>query len=710
MNLRLYPIIILLLAYALGIFISIKLSIESNDLTLVALISSLILSVILYFWQKKSATIKNSQFKEIFFLLFIVIGFVLLGVFRTSNYWDYSSENHFSKQNADFFIAEISNPPIEKAKSYKTELKIINAIDFEGEFSKASGNAIVYFQKDSLTQHLQFAQQLIIPNKFKEIEAAKNPNQFDYKQFLKFNNIFYQAYFKANEIEVLNTKSRNITVWFFSKIYNLRTYYRTKIQELLPNKDNAAVASALILGDKQLLHKDLQEKYQDTGAMHILAVSGLHVGIISLGIMLILGFMHGFKAGNKVKGLIAIIFLWLFACLTGLAPSVTRATLMFSIIILGQQFIGRPSKIFNSLAASAFILLLLNPLLLMNLGFQLSYLAVIGIVVFHPQIMKLYEPKNYFIKKAWEINGVAFSAQILTLPITIATFSQFPLIFVLSNPIAILGATLILSIGLAFLISVSINYFIPINFITETFAYILNFCLTTLNYLLGLVQQIPFGTAKGLYINNFQYYLLFGILVLFAFHFTNKWLLKPIILLFSIFTGSLIFDNYQLNEQQELSIFQATNNSIISCRTGNESTIFHSYEDVGQLNMQVENSLLAQGIQSKEIFGITDTIETPNILKNNAIIQFENTQMLIIDKQNYYHTQHWHKTVDYILVKSNPFLNLDNLNKQFLPKKIIFDGSNAQKQCSYWLAECEQRNLPCHFTATDGAFTVILDD
>lgn len=703
MPLKHYPILLIILPFITGIYIAVKNTIVYNQYWLWATLFLLTITSLVYFLNKK----RFSKSKSSVFSFFTGLNMLLLGILYVSCYWDFLPENHFSKSTANYFVAEISSPPIEKAKSFKTNLKIKADIDFEGEFSLASGNAIVYLEKDSLVRKLNYSNQIIIPNKFSEIKAPKNPYEFDYKLFLKHKNTFYQAYFRSKELSLLSEQPTDKSVILMKYIYRFRAFLFQQIKTYLPN-DNAAVAAALLLGDKQLLHKDLQLVYQDTGAMHILAVSGLHVGIISEIVLFLLQFLNRFKRRALYKSVSAITILWLFACLTGLAPSVTRATLMFSILIIGRTM-SRPIKIYNSLAFSAFLLLIYNPLLIMELGFQLSYLAVIGIVLFHPKIMAAYRPENKYLYKIWELNGVAASAQLLTLPLTIATFHQFPIIFILSNPIAILGATVVLGFGLFFFLFAVIAHLFSIPILAEYGVMPVDLCLYILNFALNMVQQIPYGTIKNLFISNFQFYILSIVLLFFSLHFWKKTLLKVALFFAFIFTGSMIFSKFKQVQGLELSIFHIPNNSAVALRAGTQMNLIHSLDNDSLALQQLKNPILSQGISQPKFHNFDGKIKTTEIYKNKELIQIGNTKILTIHRKNYFHIQHWEGDVQYVLVKENPFLKIGDLYEQLKPEKLIFDGSNSQKTCNFWLAECEQLNLPCHFTATDGAFTVILE-
>lgn len=197
--------------------------------------------------------------------------------------------------------------------------------------------------------------------------------------------------------------------------------------------DEYSVAAAILLGYDDELPPELRQNYVTAGSMHVLCVSGLHVGIIFLVFSTILSFLDKYGAVFKIlKFCILLLIMWTYAFIAGLAPSILRATIMISFIVIGK-IIKRNGVIINSIAASAFVILAIEPEDLFNIGFQLSYAAVIGIVVLQRPIYNVFYIKNKILDKIWELTSVTLAAQFATAPFTIFYFNQFPLYFWLSN-------------------------------------------------------------------------------------------------------------------------------------------------------------------------------------------------------------------------------------------------------------------------------------
>ena len=231
--------------------------------------------------------------------------------------------------------------------------------------------------------------------------------------------------------------------------------FRLKIQQSLQycgfSEDELAIINALLLGQRQDISKELTANYSKAGAIHILAVSGLHVGVILWMFSFVLKPLERYKRGKGIKLALVLLFLWFFALLAGMSASVTRAVTMFSAIAIGQ-FFNKRNAIEQSLIFSMFLLLLLKPLFLFDVGFQLSYLAVFGIIWVQPVFYQLWKPKYYIIVKGWQLFTVSLAAQIGVLPLSLFYFHQFPGLFFVSNLLIIPFLGIILSTGIIVLV------------------------------------------------------------------------------------------------------------------------------------------------------------------------------------------------------------------------------------------------------------------
>src|ERR1019366_5695266 len=283
--------------------------------------------------------------------------------------------NHFSKfaDTIQFAYIRLTEPTLEKEKSLKVVVEVL-AVKQNNSWKNTSGKAMVYFQKDEKSLRLKYGDGVVVKADFKEVAPPQNPGEFNYKRFLSFHNIGQQAYIKNADWVYSGDNTTNI---FIAASINLRNKLLKVFTDYNIKGNEFAVGSALLLGYEDKLDADIISAYSNTGVLHILSVSGLHVAIVYIVFNWLFFFFDKIKYGNIIKAVLLILLLWSYAALTGLSAPVLRAATMFSFIIIAKAY-NRYTNIYNTLAASAFLLLLINPFYMMAVGFKLSYLAVIG--------------------------------------------------------------------------------------------------------------------------------------------------------------------------------------------------------------------------------------------------------------------------------------------------------------------------------------------
>lgn len=334
----------------------------------------------------------------------------------------------------DYFIGRISAPIIEKKKTLRTEISY-------GSFPKHK--AILYIEKDSSTASIRYGDMVECKGDFKIIEHDSS-QQFNFKNYAAQQYIYTQAYIRAKDISVVWHKSCLLT-----KSYELQQYFVKKFQNSHLDKNHAHLVSALVFGNKSMLDSEIIAHFSTAGIMHILAVSGLHVGIISAILFFLFKFLP--RRISIIRIVLILVCLWSYACIVGLSASVCRAASMLSILLLSQE-LNTKSSTYNSLGISAFIMLCIQPQVVYNAGFQLSYLAVIGIVYFATIIQNSLQFKNNLISTyAWGIIAVSISVLITTLPISMFYFGYIPSYSILANVYSIPAAFVLLASVVVFI-------------------------------------------------------------------------------------------------------------------------------------------------------------------------------------------------------------------------------------------------------------------
>ena len=614
--------------------------------------------------------------------VFIHILLFLVGFQLCYEHDERNTSHHFSNSLTEnsLITLKISEIPIkDKWVKFKGCVQSLDS-------NHSSGNILVYLPSDSLSTELNYGDIIVLNSHLSPISPPQNPNQFNYQSYLHFKNIHYQTFAKANQWTLLETNQGNP---LFTLIYKWRTNGLITFQKYL-SPDNYSVGAALILGYREALSEEVQKAYADTGAIHVLAVSGLHVGIIALILKYLLGLL--FKRVKRfliLQPIIIIICLWLFAFLTGGSPSVLRATTMFSFVTIGL-YINRPSSIYNNLAISAFILLLVNPYFIQSVGFQLSYLAVLGIVYFQPKIYKILYIPNKIGDYLWTLTTVAIGAQIGTLPVSLFYFHQFPILFFISGLIVIPAATLILSLGLA-----TLFFEIWLPSVARIFGIALDYVIEAVNWSIFFLQDFPISKIDGIWLSTFGMILLF-ISIISLIYWIQTAKSKSLILSLSalmLLSGYSAFRNIQNQREAKVviySIYKQTAIDIIHKKS--TVTLFSKSTDKKSYQFASENFLTKQGIRHQEFITFDDTLRSETIFYNGSILHFNKKTFLILSKNTNWENV-YHLKVDYLLICENPYLKIEELTSKIQCDQIIFDASNSKKSVSYWKKDCERLNI-----------------
>lgn len=629
---------------------------------------------------------------------FLIAAFLLLlGSFLA---WQKDIRNHENwygnyTQHKSFVVANISEPLQEKAKSYKS-IANVDMVISDGKEEKTTGKFLIYFQKDSAAQNLKYGDRIIVNKVLNPIRNSGNPAGFDYKQYCQFRQLYHQVYLKTGEWVLLPQKDRNI---FNTFLFSAREKVVSVLQKYLGKNDESAIAKALLIGYKVDLDKDLVQAYSNAGVVHIIAISGLHIGIIYAILLWIFSVLPLTKKSKPLRLTLIIFCLWVFALLTGAAPSVVRAAIMFSFIIVGSVF-DKKSSVYNSLAASAFFILCFNPYELWNVGFQLSYLAVLGIVIAQKPISKWFYFKNKLIQKAWLLAAVSLSAQLLTFPLCLYYFHQLPLLFLLSNLVAIPLASLILS-GCLILIFIS-----PVTIVASYFAKIVYAFIWGLNHCVLFFDSIPFSLWKNVSISVTDTFLLYLIVfaILHSFLKKNKRAFKFAIAFSLLFVSFQSFKKWELNHQKKIVVYNIPMHKAVEFFEGNN---FYFSGDSDVVNDKLLNKYNLTPVHTAfELKKNPDSLH--GLFIKDKFFQFYNKRIVMIDSAINYSPVENKMKAGYIIISKNPRIKIADIAQNFDCNNFIFDASNPSWKIEQWKKECEELHLHFYSVPEQGAFVINL--
>jgi competence protein ComEC len=478
---RYVPVFRLLIPFLCGLL----LNIFYNKIYLVSLLLLLLLTAIIAaILLPKRQWISGMKYQ----LLFLLSGFYITDLNREIK-WKY----HFSKYKGESIVAVVDDIPDEKPKTIKVAVNVIE-VDSGNRGCKVEGKLLLYLKKDSASLKLRYGDKLLLPYTIEEIPDTVFGGRFNYKVYLERKQIYHRAYVRSNHWRLLARKTINPVVDF---AYTCRANVVDVLRSSLKDTNDFAVASALLVGDDSLISSDLMKAYSASGTLHVLSVSGMHVGVIYLLIAFLFGKAERNKWLKHIYYPAVIILIWLYAILSGSSASVIRSATMLSIVLLGK-WINSRSHIYNSLALSMFIILCYDPFLITDNGFILSYLAVYGIVYMQPLVLQLYNPENKWMYKIWELTAVSIAAQALTAPVSLLFFGQFPNYFILANMIVIPISTIAIYLTILQVVVA------PWHQIELWVAYVNGKAISFVNEFVIQLTKIPGAVTQDVYIDVFQ--------------------------------------------------------------------------------------------------------------------------------------------------------------------------------------------------------------
>lgn len=600
------------------------------------------------------------------------------------------------------YIGNIVEPPSFSKNKFKCIVNIDGYFDSTA-FKKINFKMLTFLEADSNTL-LYYGDKIAFKTISQEIQNNGNPSEFDFKMYMNKKRIFHSSFVQKNNWIVTEHNKGNRIVIFALKTrdYLLSIYKKSKI-----DGQEFAVLSALTLGYKAEIDTETRQRYSQTGAMHILAVSGLHVGVIFMILNYLLAFLNKKKHLFFIKSIIIIFFLWFFALIAGLAPSVCRAALMFSLILIAS-IIQRKTSTYNIIATSVFMLLTIEPTFLYEVGFQLSYSAVVSIIMFQPKIYKLFVIKNKILDKIWTLISVSIAAQVGTMPLGFYYFHQFPNYFFITNIFAVPLATIILYLAVVLL---SISW---IPYISTFFAFALKYTVKLLNFLIWLVDSIPFATTKNIFFNLPQIILMYIFIFSFFGYIVSKqknWLYCSIfsLLFFVCFELSL---TYKLTNQSLFAIYNIKGNSLINY-IDKKNNISISSDSITPYSRNIVKALAINNRSNNTLFFKYDTIQNTNIQNifyiNNQLLWVKNKSILIVNKP--FKIKDYNKKffVDYILIEKNPKIDIIQFTQAFCFKKIIISSNNKNKYRKQIIEILQKNKIDYFDIQSQGAFLVNLN-
>ncbi|MGF1557481.1 MAG: ComEC/Rec2 family competence protein [Flavobacteriaceae bacterium] len=602
---------------------------------------------------------------------------VSIGILAISLWLPENWEGHYSHsdlQRAHGFGIKITE--VLKPNAF-TNRYIGMLIEVDGHH--ATGKIMLNSPNDSSNLNLKVDQELLVYGHLDEIKAPLNPHQFDYRKYLHRLGIYHELR--------LTKENYSLSEYSTVTIYGLAAAFRNKISSKLKEtdfgQDELGIIQALLLGQRADISETTYDNYKNAGAVHILAVSGLHIGILLMLLQFIFRPIESLPKGKTIKLIIIVVQLWGFALVAGFSASVVRAVTMFTFVAYAL-YLNRPSNTFNILALSMFfILLLINPMLLFQVGFQMSYAAVFAIVWIYPLLQRLWFPKNVVVRKLWQLLSVSVAAQLGVLPISLFYFHQFPGLFFISNLLIVPFLGLVLGMGILVIILSLLNW-LP-DFLVKLYDTLIRLMNTVIEWVAQqeafIFENIPFDSTQLL----LSYAVIFSLLAIL----TKSTFKRVVVFLSSILLFQLwsFYATYQASKKETLLLAHQTQNSVLMYQKGGHIDIFTTKPEV------IDRIVTAYSIAER-------TVKLKHEILQNSY-QFGDKSILFIDSVGVYSEN---PRADYLVLIQSPKINLERLLDSIRPKILIADGSNYRSSIDRWKTTCAKRKLPFHYTGEKGAY------
>lgn len=559
---------------------------------------------------------------------------------------------------------------------------VADVVSFENK--KSTGKLLLSLSHDPNAKKPKIDDEVLLFATAQRIGPVLNPHQFDYGGYMKKQGIQHQIRAQPETLCYKDEPSATL----FGMAMRFREHIIAKLEQEPFGKDQLGVIQALLLGKRDDISEETYDNYKNAGAVHILAVSGLHVGILLLILQFALAPLARFPKGRTLQLVFTVLLLWVFAFVAGLSPSIVRAVTMFSFFAYAR-YLNRPTNTFNIIALSMFFILLLRPLFLFQVGFQMSYAAVFSIVWIYPKMQGFWSPGNYIVQKTWQLFSVSVAAQLGVLPISLFYFNQFPALFFVSNLLIIPFLGIILSLGLL-VILLTLSGTLP-KYLVAIYDLIIGSMNRTIEWIADqetfVFNDIPFDVAQML--------MGYATIVAFVLFLLNlKWK-NGMAFLFGVICLQLwaIKKAYDLEHKETLVIAHSVNAPLLLHQSGKRLFAYS--------NNSLATSRITKNFKVGEKMGPPLYGPLGNMYNAFGKKMYRADSFAILPQKT---------LVDILWITESPKINLERWLDSLSPKMIVSDASNYMGYRNRWKKTCAKVKIPFHDTGEKGAYMLAKPD
>jgi len=606
-----------------------------------------------------------------------------------------------SKDNR-IFLAEVASDPRLKGKSVRADIRLIDVTgDSTGNSPGPQGlRALAYFQHDSAMSIPERGDILMFRSRPEPLPGPANRGEFDFRKYMADRNVFIRCYLNAEEWKKVGHRSHLLP----DLASQCREFVYLRLQRAGVEGAELALVAALLLGMTGDIEQDVIQSYSTTGAMHVLSVSGLHVGIIYMVLNFLFKSFSRIRNGEKIRFGIILAFIWFYSLIAGLSPSILRASIMFSFLQAGKLIRNQPPAM-NTLAAAAFILLVMDPMTLNYVGFQFSFLAVVGILAFTEPLQSLWKPRLSLIGNGWSLVAVSIAAQIATGPLSVHYFQQFPVLFLLTNLMIIPLTTITMYLALMVLS-------MPVPFVAELLGTGLTYSLKMMTGSVRLVGALPGASISSInlpWADTLFIYLFILFLFLFLIMKMRKAII-PALCSLVIIIGLADQRMWVQLGKREVTVYSLRGQTCLDLVDGRRCWTVASENILpGSISYSIQPNRTMSGISECANLGPDcDTlVRGARLFRQGNCISFNGYDIFLADS-SFMPMKVTRVVADLVVVTGGFRGGIEDLAAAVDFKTLVADGSMPPWELDRLLGDCSELGLECHAVSSEGCFRVTL--
>ena len=621
--------------------------------------------------------------------------------------------------------------PEERAKTYRVELAMrrgnfarsatpVHPNPASSDWQSVSGRVIVYLDK-TVGAIPQYGEVWLVSGSPRPIDPPLNPGEFNYKRYLGYRNIYHQQYLRPFQRRIVGYDPPN-------RITQVATAVNRQADSVFTRQVGSraeyGIVNAMILGVRDDLDTEMYRAYSAAGAVHILSVSGMHVGILFAVLTYLLSFLIKRPRGKLLMAVLQLLILWFYALVTGFSPPVLRSAGMFTVLIVANAS-GRQQQLVNTLGASAFFILCYDPYALFSAGFQLSYLAVAGIGAWQSSLSQAFTFRYKLPNKLWELTAVAIIAQLITFPLGVFYFHQFPTYFLLANPVVMVLSFILLPLAMATLA------FSWVPYLNDWLGWCLHKTAWLLNAAVTQTSQLPGAAWDGLWLSLSAMLLVYAVILcgISAVLTRNRAYLWATCVAALLLAGLTVWDDYAQRHQQKIAVHFLPHRTAVSLTDGHASTLLTDLDttDTRSYDFYLKNTFGQWGINDLTIASVRrsdgrtpddsrsdDPADSLKLIpayshtKDYALWVWRGKTVLLVNKLGGKTRWKLPAVVDYLIIRRNALREWDQLNGRVVARHIIFDDSNKTPLTDKLLADAKERGIVCFSVRQMGAYVADL--